>query len=134
MTPEYLEKLPLAQWNALIAQRCGWTRFAMFSPHTGKCAIIGHDTLHGTPPCDKDKPEDDQQFLPVPAFSTSLDAMALAEATLTDSQYERFMLDLWTMVAEDQLRQPSCPIRFERAYLSATAQQRSRAFLLVTEP
>lgn len=64
-----------------------------------------------------------------PNYSTDLNAVHDAEKTLTDEQYERFSQDLWNLVNPDDIRQPSHPIRCERAFLSASARQRSEALV-----
>lgn len=134
MTTEELAKIDVSEWNALIAQRCGWTRFGMFGRY-GKCAIISieGDTLHGTPPCDKDKPEDEQQYLQVPDFANSLDAMGLAEATLTAHQLEWFEEHLRRIVHRDTTDadwQEGVGPTANTKIWHATAEQRARAFLL----
>lgn len=86
--------------NRVLAEWMGWRRFGMFGPY-GKCAIISLGvSLHGTPPEDKDKPEDDQAYLPVPQFATDLNAIATIEAKLTDEQKRSYSYQLCMNVAE----------------------------------
>lgn len=63
---------------------------------------------------------------PIPAFDSSLDAMAIAEATLSYDQRKLFPAAL--------ARVMGCSWHRSDKLLFATAQQRAAAFLAVIEP
>lgn len=65
----------LSKIKIKCAEIVGWTGpFGMFGP-SGKCAIISlGETLHGTPPEDKGKADNDCHYLPVPNYPESSDA------------------------------------------------------------
>lgn len=67
----------------------------------------------------------------IPDYPCDLNAMHEAEKLLSDSQYERFSVELWALVNGSQPRQARHPIRCDRAFLSATAYHRARAFIQV---
>lgn len=69
------------------------------------------------------------RFAQVPDYLNDLNVMHEAEKVLTDEQWERYEPALWNIVAPGEIVRPSMPIRFARAFLSATAAQRAEAFL-----
>lgn len=112
-----LSNLTNEQKRVKIAEACGWRTcpdmgrlFAKWKQNkTGKLAD-----------CDEHLPD----------YLNDLNAMAEAEKTLTDDQHKEFRAKLWDIVEP-----PNKPawILFEehnRAYASATANQRADAFLL----
>ena len=110
-----MSELTREQKRIRIAEACGWTGpFGLFGP-SGKCAIISlGECLHGTPPDDNGKPEDECRYRPVPDYFGSLDAMAEAEKTLTTDQ------------AHEYYRVLELELGWE--YASAKANERSEAF------
>lgn len=63
-----------------IAEYLGWTWMSMYSHvASGKQLLGSRDVLHGTPPRDKGKPEEEQAFEPVPDYTSDLNAMHEAE-------------------------------------------------------
>lgn len=71
-----------------VAEAMGWTRMDEdFNPGVhGKTLFTCGTSLQGTPPCDKDKPEDDQAYEKVPNYPESLDACAEFERALTEDE------------------------------------------------
>lgn len=114
MTPE-------AQRKA-IGEACGWTRIGMcFRVRSGKDLLGSVSALHGTPPRDKDKPEDDQAFEPVPDYPGDLNACHEMEKVLKldqNNHYKAYLIDI--VFADASTRRGIC---------CATAAQRCEAFL-----
>ena len=75
----------------------------------------------------------------LPAYATSLDAMATAEATLTDAERERYVYFLSQLVPHEQNCGPAEFEGFDLMFYSewdlatATAEQRARAFVKAKE-
>lgn len=65
----------------------------------------------------------------VPDYGNDLNAAHEAEKVLGDEQFDRFVSDLWSIVAPSERFERAAPIRFLRAYTSATAEQRAEAIL-----
>ncbi len=100
------------QINAEIAQACGWNHAAKnYSP------MWWHDDHMGS-------------FLAPPHYSTSLDVMATAEATLSDDEKNDYQEILTDIVMGKPSGIP-CPVSLTFFILSATAAQRAEAFLAV---
>lgn len=122
-----------------IAEARGWSGpFGMFSHcASGKQLLTSRsNTLHGTPPEAKGKPEDECSYKPVPDYLNDLNAMHEAEKVLTTraqiSQYvwELERLTNWKadyIVGSDG-KQYLCPASYF-CCVNATAAQRAEAFL-----
>lgn len=68
----------------------------------------------------------------IPDFDSNLDAMAIAEATLTDEQRYRYAYELACVLQLDIRGEPICSHLWKVA--TATAGQRAAAFLAAIEP
>jgi hypothetical protein len=124
---------PKAQ-NVAIAKACGWSRFGMYRHiASGKQLLGGPETLHGTPPRDNDKPQDDQAYEPVPNYVADLGAVAKAQATLTDEQRTAFTYHLLGVLFQDtpieSLNNNPGVVKVIWDVANATAAQRAEAFL-----
>jgi hypothetical protein len=62
---------------------------------------------------------------PLKPYDTSLDAMAEAEATLTEDEHHAFRCKLWEFAAVEKTNS-----RYERRYFSSSPLQRLAAFLI----
>ena len=105
MTPE-------AQ-NIAIAEACGW--------------VVAFGKIYRT--CET--PGGEPDLSPVgdlPDYVNDLNAIHAAETILTGEEWQRYETDLWSVVAPDAVRQSSMPNRFSKAFLHASAAQRSDAF------
>lgn len=126
MTPEEV--------NRIIAEYCEWTRIEMGTPNirSGKDLLGSRSCLMGTPPEDKDKPEDDQRFEPIPNFYFSLDEMRKAEMCLPDDMYHGAftdsLLDLIVETLPVRRLLFAKPVESARWY-SADASIHARAFV-----
>ena len=113
------------QINIAIAKSLGWTRIEMCNIR----GLIGSDKLHGTPPCDKNKPVNDQWTEEVPNYTEDLNAMNTVESLLTDSQCQRYFDKLEEVTgATLKLRGKRYGVRHYDMY-SAKARQRAEAYL-----
>lgn len=96
---------------------------SMFSRiSSGKQLLGSKDTLHGTPPRDKGKPEDEQAFEPVPDYPNDLNAIHGAEKALDPNQQGQYLMNLAV----------ACGCGFGERNIkttTATAAQRAEAFL-----
>lgn len=102
-----------------IATFVGWTRIQMgCRVASGKQLLGAISNLMGTPPCDKDKPEDDQGWEIVPDYCNDLNAIHEAERFLGHALGFKYReaLCIGTMNAGGPIH--------------ATAKQRSDAFVL----
>lgn len=105
--------------EAAVAEHvAGWTRFGMYSHIASGKQLLGcHDVLHGTPPEDRDKPEDDQRYLPVPNYLTDSNAvLALLEkysGSCVDVSFDREERE-WTVNLAGH-----CPMEFSTSFCRA---------------
>lgn len=120
-----LSDLSAEQKRVMLAEKDGW-RHGQWTRAYGGDSLLWSESGWTS--------QDGTRHPEAPNYLTDLNACHSLEERLTDAEYERFMLELWKLVAGDQPRQASAPIRFERAYLSATADQRSDALLLTLYP
>lgn len=118
-----------AEIRIAIAEKCGWLGpFGLYRRiASGKQLLGGGETLHGTPPRDREKPKDDQAYEPVPDFPNDLNACHEFEKTLDVNGLGRYADEL------DEVCVPThiCPLTHWKAVVMATARQRCEAFLRV---
>jgi hypothetical protein len=108
-----------------IAAELGWSRCSMHCKvASGKQLLGSTSSLYGTPSTDKGKPEDDQQFLPVPDYPNDLNAMREAEDALFSHTMERYANQLAIIVGNWARHEYS-----QFYIIHATARQRAEAFL-----
>ncbi len=97
-----------------LAQACGWTRMSMYSHIASGKQLLGlNDSLYGTPPCDKNKPEDDQSFEPVPEYDSDLNAMHEAEKMFPHPASYYFFTLAEVCGGEHQAYRATAPQRLE---------------------
>lgn len=120
-----------------VGKALGWSRFGMHSGiSSGKQLLGSVSTLHGTPPRDRDKPEDDQAFEPVPDWPNDLNACRDMEATIDPSKWGYYTGIIRRIIQRDCCTNahfiPGC----ERAqhiadiwFYGATSKQRCESFL-----
>ncbi len=104
------------QINAAIAEACGWTVIA--------------DTLCNVIPDRKGDPCL-EPIAPLPNYHRSLDAMALAEATLNDEDFQYYEEHLLDVLTEKLPIQDIGGLKFPRGRvreISAKAEDRAEAF------
>lgn len=83
------------QINAAIAEALGWTRIEGRLQLGRRNSVMGsRSELAGTPPLDKDLPEDDQAFLPIPNYAGSLDAMFQVEEWINEDGNRGYEYDM----------------------------------------
>ncbi len=70
------------------------------------------------------------ELLLVPNYCGDLNAMATAEAILTNEQHSQYRARLWDAIAGTS-KWGNLPDRFARDFYSATAKQRALAFCAV---
>ncbi len=126
-----------------IAESCEWSGpYGMFSHcASGKQLLTSkQDTLHGTPPEDKGKHEDDCSYKPVPDYLFDLNSMHEAEKVLSEDQwtdYRNHLEEITFCAAHpDQAiishsfgyadRTKWGSVAHNKAFLSATAAQRQK--------
>ncbi len=131
--------------NRRIAELCGWTRIDIvpecLSTVAGfKSWIGGKWGFGGTPPRDKEKPEDEQSYEELPNYAGSLDAIALAEATLPEEQRAEyanwFFSNLEPTENHGRALESGEDIMIPSLWqvVTAAARQRALAFLEVMSP
>lgn len=69
----------------------------------------------------------------LPRFTTSLDAIASAEAGLTDEEWDRYAELLFDIAENESLEMDFIDIALSRAYVSASALHRAIAFVLTKQ-
>jgi hypothetical protein len=117
-----------------IAEWCGWSRIdkGTFGLRSGKDLLGSKSELGGTPPCDKEKPENDQSFAPIPNYPTSLDAMHEAVLKLGREHWTDYTMHLRQVIAE-QCDKPEFYVHGELIadiwFYQATARQRAIALV-----
>lgn len=131
LTPEQRQ-----EENRKIAVLCGWERVHLPTPMRaagdmwgywkqpdGVCLEEGFDPWNG--------------LINLPDYCSSLDAMAGAEATLTEKEQDRYADELYSQLPEDRLVHEDGPlviyIASQFSLIHATAEQRAIAFLAVKE-
>lgn len=102
---------------------------------SGKTLWLSGSSLQGTPPSDKDKPEDEQAYEKVPDYLTDLNAMHEAEKTLgSDSpcndNRRLYAMNLLSVVLGVDV-EPVLPMDWSDCWFlsTPTAAQRAEAFL-----
>lgn len=120
----------LAEIQGVKCRRCkGQGSYLRHGPH--EWYRIGYGKDQQRTPCDHITHD---QYKPygdlLPDYCNDLNAVHDIEETLTDEQYERYSVDLWSIVNHAQIRQPSHPTRCERTFMSASAEQRTDALIL----
>lgn len=121
------------QQRIAIAEACGWSGpFGMFSHcASGKQLLTSRsDTLHGTPPKNKGKPEDECSYKPVPDYLNDLNAMHEAEKVLSNEQAFTMREHAWRIASfkDGKCGHASRDEQGRNCY-NATATQRAEAFL-----
>lgn len=123
------------QLRIRIAEFCGWTRIdkGTFGLRSGKDLLGSKSELGGTPPCDKNKPENDQSFAPIPNYPTSLDAMHEAEKLIDQMPIDSKSLWLDYLALECGWVEATNhhEAQFISHYNTARATARQRAIALV---
>jgi hypothetical protein len=118
-----------------VAEACGWTEVAWEESGIGVY-------LFGYPPGTV-KPETSsidfaglvmtlgrKAKTHAPDYPADLNAMHEAEKVLTNEQFDRYRVDLWTVVGNQDFAFEGCaPLTAVRCFISATAAQRCEAFL-----
>ncbi len=120
--------MTLEAQRVAIAEMVGWTRISKGTPISSGNQLLGSKSYcMGTPPQDKDKPEDEQAYERVPDYLNDLNAMFEAEKSLDvnvssgDSPRYVYARYLYDIVANQE--------HGERQPFRATAAQRAEAFL-----
>lgn len=128
MTPEELSKLSPEEKQIRIAELTDWSGpFGMFSKLSSGKQLLSclQDRLHGTPPEDKGKPEDECRYQPVPDYLNDLNAMRDAEKSIPDGKFELYLKALNEVCGADVGEGQASFVPY-----FATATQRADAFML----
>lgn len=119
------EDLTEDQLNVAVAELLGWREIKKRKYFDGDECQTEYKALGGIPPgmpksCDCE----------IPPFTTSLDAMAQAEATLTDEERNEYAFALYDDT-KDSLHNYNGAIKWGTVFefVTMTASQRARAFL-----
>jgi len=111
-----------------IAEYCGWIGPFDFYRRiaSGKQLFSSvTETLHGTPPEDKDKDEDERRYSPVPDYVHDLNAGRLAELRLSGDEWRIYLGFLGGQRTIPRLMSMD---EFHKCWRSP-AEQRAEAFL-----
>lgn len=124
MNASDLDKIPLSQWNALIAEKCGWKWELPFNKRKAKNRLVSPDKKHV---CFVWR-DGSTGGTGLPSYLSDLNACAQFEATLTDEQWEFYTNHILSDYGERPRFSPFYDVA--KTLLSATSEQRCRAFLL----